>query len=178
MTRFLIYVTTIFLIIGIPTALAELVQPSRGQWIHWIIIASAVLAALWILDLVLWIRAKREESKFFRNRATNESSPEKYAGAIPTFEDTAPPPELAYWEVNDKGQATPIYKPRVVEHIVSEPISYIVPEPLMSQSAFQREEDLLSKVDKHKRTQAETELIKEIKEDIRDERLRRKWGRL
>jgi len=173
LTRFLTYITIIFLIIGIPSALAELVQPSRGQWIHWIMIASAVLAALWILRLIIWIKERREESKFPRDTGEGMNVLPPADFTEPTYQEVE---SDADWVVPEHGPATRPKKPKFTEHIVS--------EPLMSQSVFQPEEDLLSKLDKHRRTQAETEqikekteLIKEIKEDIRDRRQRRKWGR-
>jgi len=176
LTRFLTYITIIFLIIGIPSALAELVQPSRGQWIHWVLIASAVLAALWILRLIIWVKERRKEADFYRamGRGMDVSPP---LGVTPTAEDRGAP-NGKRWYVKPDGTTTdtPPYN-------ASEPISSIVSEPLMSQSVFQQEQDLLSKLQKYKRNEAETdrikeetELIKEIKEDIRDERQRSKWG--
>jgi len=97
----------------------------------------------------------------------------------PTPKDRGAPNGKRWWVKPDGTTTdTPPYN-------ASEPISYIVSEPMESQPVFHLGEDWLSKHYKNERTQAETEqikeeteLIKEIKEDIRDERQRRKWGRL
>jgi hypothetical protein len=83
-------------------------------------------------------------------------------------------------------------KSKATEPPLYDSIPFIEPiQPIWS-SPFRQEEDFLSKLDKHGRRQAETEriqaeterikeeteLTKEIKEDIRDDRQRRKWGRL
>lgn len=116
MTRLLTYITVIFLIIGIPSALAELVQPSRGQWIHWVLIASAVLAALWILHLIIWIKEKRGGSKFHRARAMNISTPENAS------------PRRPDWIFYEHGQARHPEDEPQGEPTPLEPMDYIKPE--------------------------------------------------
>ena len=124
MTRLLIYVTAIFLIIGIPSALADLVQPSRGQWIHWVLIASAVLAALWILRLIIWIKRKIEEKVSYRDMNVSTSKPTLKANRVP------PPHGTIY--VSPDGTATDTPPPNTSEtletHEFVEPMQNIKSE--------------------------------------------------
>ena len=153
MTKLLTYVTAIFLIIGIPISTIywwpqfwgpqfSLATGYWDQWIHGLKIASAVLAALWVLRLVLWIRSKREASKFYgaMGRDMNVSA---------RRED---------WRVNKEGQA---FHPE--DEPQSEPISYIVPEPLISQSVFQQGKDFLYKYHENEHARGETDSTKEGK---------------
>lgn len=103
MTKLLTYVTAVFLIIGIPISTIywwpQFWGPQAGywdQWVPWLKIASAILGALWILRLVIWIKEKREESKFYREkvRAMNIPTPENTSSRGPD------------WFVNEHGQAS------------------------------------------------------------------------
>jgi hypothetical protein len=148
-----------------------------GQWTHWIIIASAILAALWILRLIMWIIAKKRESRFYQEvgRAMNvphigqsyyfgpDGSGATYSQEVESDAD---------WVAPEHGPATRPKRPKVSEPIVSEPISYVAPEPLGSQSIFQQGQEFLRTKAETELINEETELVKELKEEIRDKRQR------
>ena len=76
--------------------------------------------------------------------------------------------------VDEHGQATHFKeKSKINEPIVLAPIE--VPEFLTPRSVFQQTQDFLSNLHENERTEAETELIKEVTKDIKDERQRRRW---
>jgi len=106
MTKVLIYITIIFALIAIPVSTIYWWPGFWGPqseywypWIPWLKIALAVIAALWLLRLIIWIREKREGGKFY--------------GGIPTSEGTAPrskgdaPSGVVDWIVDEHGQARP-----------------------------------------------------------------------
>ncbi len=132
MTTLLTYITVIFLIIGIPSALAELVQPSRGQWIHWVLIASAVLAVLWIVRLIIWIRGKIEEKVSYRDMNVSPSKPTLEANRVP------PPHGTFYVAPNGTTtDTTPFTTSETVE-------THEIFEPMKSQSPFEHSADFLT----------------------------------
>jgi hypothetical protein len=135
MTKVLIYVTVIFALFAIPITTIYWWPGFWGfqadywyPWIPWLGIASAVIAGLWLLRLILWVRDRRPAVRFHRD--------------IPTCECTAPhstsdePVGEADWIVDEHGQARrPNYKPQ------GESESYPVPESL--------DDDPLSQADKY-----------------------------
>ena len=128
MTRLLTYITVIFLIIGIPSALAELVQPSRGQWIHWVLIASAVLAALWILRLIIWIKKKRVSTPENALEASLEALLEAFPASPEAPQAGSPSPRGPDWVAPEQG---PAYRPEdklQSEPTPLEPMGYIKPD--------------------------------------------------
>jgi hypothetical protein len=143
LTRFLYITTLIFLVVGIPVSTIywwpqfwgpQFSHPGYwDQWVHWLKIASAVLAALWILDLIIWIKKKREESKFYRDRARamNISPPEN---ASPRGPDWIAPEQGPAYRPEDKAQ--------------SEPIGFVdsvdASELINSQSSFEHGADFLT----------------------------------
>ena len=156
MTKVLIYITIIFALIAIPVSTIYWWPGFWGPqseywypWFPWLKIALAVIAALWLLRLIIWIREKREGGKFY--------------GGIPTSEGTAPrskgdaPSGVVDWILDEHGQARPSHgKPQ------GEPESYAVPESL--------DDDLLSQMDKDKRE------IKKVAKDLTDARqIRKRW---
>jgi hypothetical protein len=83
-------------------------------------------------------------------------------------------PSKADFIVDEDGQASHFKeKSKVNEPIVLAPIE--VPESLTSRSVVKHGQDFLSKLYENERTEAETELIKEVTKDIKDERQRRRW---
>jgi hypothetical protein len=138
MTKVLIWITVIFALIAIPISTIYWWPGFWGPqadywypWIPWLKIASAVIAGLWLLRLIIWIRERRVGVKLY--------------GAIPYCEGTAPhgtgdePSGGADWIVGKDGEARrPHGKPQ------GEPESYdIVPEFL--------EGDLKSRIDENRR---------------------------
>ena len=156
MTKVLVYITVIFALFTIPISTIYWWPGFWGPqadywypWIPWLKIASAVIAGLWLLRLILWVRDRRPAVRFHRD--------------IPTCECTAPhstsdePVGEADWIVDEHGQARrPHGKPQ------GEPESYAVPESL--------DDDLLSRMDKDKRE------IKKVAKDLTDARqIRKRW---
>lgn len=129
MTRFLLKATLILLVVGIPlSAICWWFRPFLspgvffpgywGQWVHWVKIGLIVLAALWLLRLIIWIIAKKGESKFSGDmgRGVNVSPP---LGVTPTAKDRGAP-NGKHWYVKPDGTITdtPPYN-------ASEPISFV-----------------------------------------------------
>jgi hypothetical protein len=102
LTRFLYITTLILLILGIPVSAiywwAHSWAPGVwysgywGDWIRWVLIASAVLVSLWILDLIMWIRNKREKADQYRKFKTS-------------LQNSSPPSNTDF-TVDEHGQAT------------------------------------------------------------------------
>lgn len=110
-----------------------------NQWYHWVKISLLVLAALWILYLLIWIIGKKREGKIYRNmdmgRAMNVS---------PRGVDWIAPEHGAAYRSEDKPQG--------------EPIEFIDPsEVIRPRSVFEEGQDFLSKYKYHENEHAKGE---------------------
>lgn len=167
MTKFFLIAIPILLAIGIPVSAIcwwirsfsyyPLFHPSPpgwldiywSQWTNGIKIASIVLAALWILDLIIWIIAKKRENKFYGELGSAMSMLRRGSD----------------WIVDEHGQAT---RPpeEATEPPVSTPTEFIDPSELIRpRSVFEEGQDFLSKYKYHENEHAkgETESTKEGK---------------
>ena len=137
MTKVLVCITVIFALIAIPISTIYWWPGFWGPqseywypWIPWLKIALAVIAGLWLLHLILWVRDRRAGGKFY--------------GSIPVHEGTVPPNTSdepageADWVVDEHGQARrPHGKPP------GEPEYYPMPESL--------DDDIVPTMDKARR---------------------------
>jgi hypothetical protein len=148
MTKVLVYITVIFALIAIPISTIYWWPRFWGSqsehwypWIPWLKIALAVIAGLWLLRLILWVRERRVGGKFY--------------GGISMYEGTAlhstsdEPSSEADWIVDEHGPPRrPHGKPQ------GEPESYPVPESL--------DDDILSRMGEARRE------IKKVAKDLTD----------
>jgi hypothetical protein len=113
----------------------------------------------------LWIDA------FFLTKGTPLEDVEKGAESPKKAQGE---PSKADFVVDEDGQATHFNeKSNVTEPIVLAPIEVggsLTPHPIIKQG-----QDFLSNLYENERTEAETELIKEVTKDIKDERQTRRW---
>jgi len=176
MTKFLLIITLILLVVGIPVSAicwwnhsfsygygllygrpfpAGWLDNYWALWAHWVKVALIILAALWILDLVLWIKAKREENEFYRvlgigMNLSPSSSVENYADFI----------------ADKDGVVTDVRKnkSKTEPHVVAEPVESI---PIVESWSppFGSGQDFLSKYKYHENEHAkgETDSTKESK---------------
>lgn len=107
LTKFLLAITLILLVVGIPVSTIywwpqfwgpQFSNPGYwSQWVHWLNIAFIILAALWILDLIIW---KREWILDIITPIIPRKKKGEAELKIPKF-----PSSREDWRVNEHGQA-------------------------------------------------------------------------
>lgn len=146
------YVETVYLPEGLEGCV-EYGGTTTSYWVHFVHYGSLLIGAFFL---------------------TKETPLEDIKKGTESSKKAQGEPSKADFVVDEHGQATHFEeKSKVTEPVVLAPIE--VPEFLTPWSAVKHGQGFLSSLYENERTEAETELIKEVTKDIKDERQRRRW---